>query len=342
MTRNSLTGIGLMILFFLVPGDPDSTALTAGAAADAPPLRVAHLGTLAHAPVLIARERGLFEAVVAPRKVEWRMFNAGPQLIEALFAREVDLAWVGPGPAVNGFARSKGEALRIVSGLAQGGAGLVVRRGSGITDAAALGGRRIATPQAGNTQDIALRHWLATHDLAPTEKGGNVQILPMPAADQLTLFQRGEIDGAWAVEPWLSRLVLEGPGELLLEESATWPDGRYATAVLIARPELLKAEPTLITSWLAAQESLLAWMAVHPDSARDDANAALKTLTGKGLSPAALASAWPRLVFTSDPARASIEEGARQAAGLGFLGRRSADLSTLFDLKPLESVTAHR
>jgi NitT/TauT family transport system substrate-binding protein len=343
MKRNVLNGIGLTFLLVLVFALWGEARGRTDRDRDSPaPLRVAHLGTLAHAPVLIARERQLFEQAVAPRTVAWRMFLAGPQLIEAWYAGEVDLAWVGPGPAVNGFSRSKGEALRIVSGLTQGGAGLVVRRGSGITDPAALSGRRIATPQAGNTQDLALRHWLTTQGLAPREKGGTVDVLPMPAADQLTLFARGEIDGAWAVEPWLSRLILEGPGELLLDESATWPDGRYATTVLIARPKLLAAEPALIERWLAAQESLLEWMRAHPDSAREEANAALAALTGKGLPKAALASAWGRLSFTSDPARESIEEGARQAAALGFLGRRPADIGTLFDLGPLRSVTTVR
>ncbi|HEX7878375.1 MAG TPA: ABC transporter substrate-binding protein [Candidatus Eisenbacteria bacterium] len=330
MTRNLMIPnlLAAFVFFLLALTNPTSGA-------DSRPIRVAHLGTLAHAPVLIARERQTFEKAVAPRPVEWKMFNAGPQLIEALFAREVDLAWVGPGPAVNGFARSNGEALRIISGLTQGGAGLVVRKGSGITDAAVLGGKRIATPQAGNTQDLALRHWLDTHALKPREKGGTVDILPMPAADQLTLFQRGEIDGAWAVEPWVTRLILEGPGELVLDEATIWPDGKYATTVLIARPELLRDEPALIATWLATQESLLTWMNANPEAARDEANAALAKLTGKGLPPAALASAWTRFTFTSDPARNSIETGARQAEALGFLGRRRVELAPIFALDPL-------
>lgn len=313
-----------------------------GRAAGPAPIRVAHLGTLAHAPVLIARERRLFEAAMAPRPVEWRMFNAGPQLIEALFARELDLAWVGPGPAVNGFARSGGEALRIVSGLTQGGAGLVARRGSGFSDPVRVAGRRIATPQTGNTQDLALRHWITTHGARPREAGGDVDILPMPAADQLTLFQRGEIDAAWAVEPWVSRLISEGPGELILDEATIWPDGRYATTVLIARPEFIRKESALLTRWLTVQEELLGWMASQPDSARDAANSALLNLTGKGLPPDLLASAWARLTFTSDPARASIEEGARQAAELGFLGRNRIEPAAVFSLELLKGLPGRR
>jgi len=335
--RHLAGGFLLIAASWLQPG-----MVVAGPPAPRPALRVAHLGTLAHAPVLIARERQLFEQIALPRRVEWTMFNSGPQIIEALFAREIDLAWVGPGPAVNGFARSNGEALRIISGLAQGGAGLVARRGSGFKDASQLAGRRIATPQTGNTQDLALRHWVKSHGLRPRDQGGAVDILPMPAADQLTLFKRGELDAAWAVEPWLSRLILEGPGDLLLDEAALWPGGCYATTVLIARPELIESDPTLITRWLTVQEELLSWMAAHSDSAREEANAALRHLTGKNLPPLPLASAWARLVFTSDPARASIEEGARQAADLGFLGRNRVTIDRLFALESLKSLPAPR
>ncbi len=300
-----------------------------------PPLRVAYLATLPHAPVLIARERQLFERAAFPHPVEWTMFNSGPQLIEALFARHVDLGWVGPGPAVNGFVRSNGEALRIISGLTQGGAGLVARRGSGLTDPARLAGRRIATPQTGNTQDLALRHWIQKQGLVPRDQGGDVDILSLPAADQLTLFQRGELDAAWAVEPWLSRLVQEGPGDLLLDEAALWPGGTYATTVLIARPELIVSDPALIRRWLGAQENLLTWMNTHPDSAREEANAALLQQTGKKLPDRTLQAAWSRLVFTSDPERASIEAGARRAGELGFLGRNRVDIGQIFALELL-------
>ena len=217
------------------------------------PLRVAHLPTLPHAPALVARERGDFEAAI-DRPIEWIVFPAGPAIIEALFAGEVDLAWIGPGPAVNGFVRSRGKALRLISGAATGGAGLVARRGSGFTDPKKLAGRNIATPQLGNTQDLALRHWITANGFRTADRGGDVTVTTIAAADQLSLFQRGRLDGAWAVEPWLSRLILEGPGELLLDEASLWPDSTYATTVLIARTELLDREPALVTTWLATQE----------------------------------------------------------------------------------------
>lgn len=162
------------------------------AAAGPAPIRIGHFPNLTHAPALLARSRGDFEKGFAPRKVEWHLFNAGPSAIEALFAGQLDLLYVGPGPAVNGFVKSAGREVRVVAGVTAGGAGLVVREGSGIADASQLAGRRVASPQAGNTQDIALRNFLLARGLGWTGRGGTVDIAPIPGAEQLTLFQKGK------------------------------------------------------------------------------------------------------------------------------------------------------
>src|ERR1035438_5998984 len=209
--------------------------LLAGRAASAQPegkvLRLGYFPNLTHAQALYARSTGAFEKVGA--RIQWAAFNAGPTAIEALFTDAVDATFVGPSPTINGYIKSKGDKFVVVAGSASGGAGLVVRGDSGITTAKDFGGKVIATPQLGNTQDIAARVWLSEQGYRLRERGGNVALVALSNADQLTMFKKREIDGAWTVEPWLARLEVEGGGTVFLEEKSLWPGGRYSTTHLI-------------------------------------------------------------------------------------------------------------
>lgn len=305
----------------------------------ATPIRVGYFPNLTHAQALLGRSTGRFDRALAPdATIEWVRFNAGPSVIEALFANRIDLAYVGPGPTVTGYVRSRGKALRVIAGSADGGAGLVVRRGGGIRRIEDLVSRRVATPQLGNTQDIALRHALRSAGLAPREQGGKVIVLPMANPDIRTLFLKGDLDAAWVPEPWVSLLIGQADGELLLDERTLWPDGRFVTANLVASTRFLAEHRDLALRFVAAHSVLTDWMVGHPGAAKRDVNEALRRETGKPMEEAILEAAWGRVRFTSDPLRASLEEGARRAYELGFLGGRPPDLRELYDLTLLDRV----
>ena len=182
-------------------------------------IRVGHFSNVTHAPALIARATQHFEARLGDGVlVEWKTFNAGPEAIEALFAGAIDILYVGPNPAVNGYVRSQGEALRILAGVARGGSGFVVRSDSGINQFEAIRGKRVSSPQKGNSQDVALHYWMRKKGLIPKTEGGDVEVFHIAGGDQITAFLKGQVDAAWTVEPWLTRLSAEASGRILFEE----------------------------------------------------------------------------------------------------------------------------
>jgi sulfonate transport system substrate-binding protein len=301
-------------------------------------VRVGYFPNITHSQALLGLARGDFQRALGPGVViQPVVFNAGPSVIEALFARRIDLAYVGPNPAINGFVQSKGQALRIVAGATSGGAALVVRPEAGIREPSDLAGKKLATPQLGNTQDVALRDYLAQHGLQPTERGGTVQVIPTQNPQILDLMRRGEIDGAWVPEPWASRLVVEGGGTVFLDERSLWPDGDFVTAHVIAAAPFLRDHPEWVRRWLAAHVEVTRWELAHPDSARDLLNREIETLTGKKLPPEVLAQAWDRLRPTWDPVSASLVRSADSAYTAGFL-KEKPDLTGIYDLTLVNEV----
>ena len=304
-------------------------------------VRLGYFANVSHAQAILGRANGAFEKSIGPDvPIEWTIFNAGPSVIEALFAGKIDIAYIGPSPAVNGFVKSGGEALRIVAGAASGGAAFVVREDSGIQTAQDIRGKKIASPQAGNTQDVALRAWIADQGLKLKEKGGDVQVLPIANADQVTLFARKEIDGAWTVEPWVSVLIQNG-GKLFLDEDKLWSQGKYATTVVIARNGYLDQKPAVVKNFLAAHLEVTRWIHDHPEEAKKILNAELEKLTRKMLPDSVMDTAFKRIRFTWEPMKASIERQAERAYQAGFLKARP-DLETLFDLKLLEELQSDK
>src|SRR5882762_2236334 len=302
-------------------------------------LRVGYFPNVTHAQALVGRANGQFEKTLGPGvRIEWKAFNAGPSAIEALFANAIDITYVGPNPAVTGYVRSQGAAVRVIAGAASGGASLVVRQGSGINSVADFHGKKVATPQQGNTQDVALRSWLRAKGMKPREKGGDVQILPISNADQLTLFLKGELDAAWAPEPWAARLVHEGGGKIFLDERDLWPNHQFVITDLIVSPKFLKEHPDLIKNFLRAHVELTDWIGKNPVQAKQIMNQQLQKETGKALSPEVLNDAFARLQVTYDPIRSSLLKSTQQAFDEGFLGRTQPDLSGLYDLTLLNEV----
>jgi NitT/TauT family transport system substrate-binding protein len=275
-------------------------------------------------------------------RIEWKSFNAGPSAIEALFAGAIDMTYIGPNPAISGYVRSGGEALHVVAGASSGGAALVVRNDSGISKATDFHGKKVASPQLGNTQDVALRAWLRTNGLKTTDKGGDVQVIPLANPDQLTLFLKKDLDAAWAPEPWATRLIREGTGRLFLDERTLWPNGQFVCANLIVNSKFLKEHPEIVKSWLRAHVELTDWISGNLPQAKKVLNQQIQKETGKALPDAVLDEAFGRLQVTYDPLRASLLTSAKSAFDAGFLGRQMPDLSNLYDLSLLNQVLAEK
>lgn len=336
--RNSLSRLwqmGLLIglmAFAVSCSSPDASGSS---------IRVGYFPNITHSQALIGVANGAFQQALGPNvKIDPKVFNAGPSEIEALFAGEIDLAYIGPNPAINGYVKSKGEALRIVAGATSGGAVLVVRSDSGITQASDFAGRRVATPELGNTQDVAMRYYLLSNNLTLQEKGGNIAVLPTQNAAILTLFLKGEIDAAWVPEPWGARLVQEGGGKILLDERTLWPGGKFVTAHVIASTKFLNAHADMVKKWLTAHVNLTQWIQANPGEAKKVANSEIARLTGKGLAPAVLDEAWQRMDVTYDPISSSLFVSADRAYQLGLLGKDKPDLSNIYDLRILNQVLA--
>jgi NitT/TauT family transport system substrate-binding protein len=326
MTRRGL--IATLLLLFSGAGALAQTVIHVGA-----------FPNITHSQAMVGKANGWFEKAMGPNvKIDWKSFNAGPSAIEALFAGAIDMTYIGPNPAISGYVRSNGEALRIVAGATSGGAALVVRNDSGIQKPEDFHGKKVASPQMGNTQDVALRAWLIAHGMKSKEKGGDVQVIPLANPDQLTLFVKKELDAAWAPEPWATRLIKEGNGRLFLDERALWPNGQFITAHLIVRTQFLKEHPELVKNWIRAHVELTDWINGHLPDAKKLLNQQIQKETGKALPDAVLEESFGRLQATYDPLRASLMMAAKSAFEAGFLGRTMPDLSSLYDLSLLNEV----
>jgi len=313
---------------------------TAGAASNV--LRIGYFPNLNHAQAVIGLENGDFQKTLGNDGivVEPHVFSAGPSVIEALFANQIDVAYIGPNPAINGYVVSDGKDLRIISGAASGGAVFVVRNDSGIKSPKDFAGKKFASPQLGNTQDIALRKYLLDNGYKTTDNGGNVTVTPVANPDILTLFLKKQLDGAWVPEPWGARLVKEANGRIFLDERSLWPDGRFVTANIAASTDYLKNNPDVIEKLLAAHVNETIWMNNHKDDAIKAFNTELKKLTGKTIAEDELRQAWSRMDFTYDPLKISLFRSANNAYDLGFLakGKPRPDLLGIFDLTRLDQV----
>jgi NitT/TauT family transport system substrate-binding protein len=320
-----------------------TTAVSVWSQGPAATLRVGAFPNITHAQAMVGKANGWFEKAMGPQvKVEWSSFNAGPSAIEALFAGAIDMTYVGPNPAINGYVRSNGEALRVVAGAASGGAALIVRNDSGINRPEDFHGKRVASPQFGNTQDVALRNWLKNHGMKSNDKGGDVQIIPMANPDQLTLFLKKELDAAWAPEPWATRLIHDGNGRLFVDERTLWPNGEFVISLLVVNTKFLKAHPDLVKSWIRAHVDLTDWVVAHQPEAKKLLNQQIQTETGKSLPPVILDEAFSRMQVTYDPLHSALTTAAQQAFDGGFLGRQKPDLSALYDLSLLNQVLAEK
>jgi sulfonate transport system substrate-binding protein len=299
-------------------------------------LRLGHFPNVTHAQALVGRATGEFERTLGV-PVQWTLFNAGPSAVEAMFASAVDAVYIGPNPAINGHIRSRGVSFAIVAGAASGGAALVVRGDAGIASDADFHGKTVATPQLGNTQDVAARLWFAERGLVSRDKGGDLTILPLANPDQLLMFAKREIHAAWTVEPWVSRLELEGGGRVYLEEKDRWPDGRYPTAVLVVRREYLRNRPEVVKKLLAAHVEATQRLNADPEASARLISEEIKRETSAAMPLPIVRSALRRVEFSWEPLPQALAKAAADAFRVGFLPA-DPDLSGIWELRPLREV----
>ncbi|HEY3687253.1 MAG TPA: ABC transporter substrate-binding protein [Streptosporangiaceae bacterium] len=304
--------------------------------ASATTVRLGFFPNLTHASALVGVQKGYFaKALGSGAKLKTATFNAGPAAVQALFSGAVDATYVGPNPAINAWQQSHGKAVKIISGAASGGVSLVVK--PGIKSAADLRGKKVATPQLGNTQDVALRYWLKGKGLkTDPQGGGDVHVTPMDNSQTVRSFISGDIAGAWVPEPYASRLLIEGKGKQLVDESSLWPGGKFVITHLLVRTDFLKEHPDQVKALLQGQVQANDFINKHPADAATSVNSELKALSGKTLKPDVLKAAMKHVQFTDDPIASSLKTSADHAVQVGLL--KPIDLNGIYDLGPLNDV----
>lgn len=345
MLRNKERTVGVSIRRAVLAAVLVIVAITAGysstgrqaAQAAQPAIRVGYFPNITHAQAVLGFGSGIFAHELAGVNVQGKVFNAGPDEMNALFAGAIDIGYIGPGPAINGYVRSHGG-LYIVAGAAGGGSLLVARAKSGIKTVKDLAGKRVAVPQLGNTQDILLRALLGDAGLKPSESGGSVRIIAVQNPDTLTLFQRGDLDAALVPEPWGSRLVATTGADIVLDWQQIYGGTTPATVIIVAAP-FLKAHPDLVVRFLRVHAQLTRQLQaahLHPGASGVAAalNGQIKVLTGKALATGVLESALGRTTFSTAIDQATLNRFAGFSVTAGYL-RKSSSIAGLVDSWPL-------
>ncbi|HUP74153.1 MAG TPA: ABC transporter substrate-binding protein [Acidimicrobiales bacterium] len=317
-------------------GVAGSTTVGGAAMAEATTtVRLGYFPNVTHASAIVGVEMGLLAEKLGANKLETKILKAGPDAVTAILAGAIDAAYIGPNPAINAFAQSNGEAIRIVSGATSAGAFLVVK--PEINSAADLKGKKVATPQLGNTQDVALRYWLKQQGFKTDAQGGGyVSVVPQDNGQTLETFKSGAVHGAWVPEPWGTRIIQEGGGKILLEEGTLWPDGQFVTTHLIVSIKFLNNHPDAVKRLIEGQIAANDFIAKRPDDAKKVVNEGITKYTGKGIAPVIIDAAWKNLTFTNDPIASSLIASARHAEEVGLL--KPTKLDGIYDLTMLNAV----
>jgi len=328
MKTRSLVSAGIVGIILLSLA---AIALNSGNTIHENKIRIAFFPNIGHAIPIVGMEKGFFAKSIGDEiKIETRIFDSGPQTIESLYANSIDLAYVGPGPAINGFLNSNNHNVKILAGAASGGASFVVHPLSEIKSVSDFAGKKIAAPQIGNTQDVSLRNYLSENGLKTAEKGGSVVVYNIPNPDIYTLFVKGDIDGAWVAEPWATILETELGGKRLFHEEELWPNNEFASVLLIANVDYVEKNHKLVSKLLASHHETADWINENPTETRIIFNHFLKSHLGQSLSDEIVDVALSNLVITADPTLDSVYSFAEKADRLGYLGRNGYDLSGIF------------
>ncbi|QES47795.1 sulfate ABC transporter substrate-binding protein [Streptomyces venezuelae] len=316
--------------------DKTNVAATGGKKLSADAVRIGYFPNLTHATALVGLQEGLIAKELGDTKIKPQAFNAGPSEIEALNGGSLDIGFIGPSPSINGYVKSKGQNLRIISGSASGGVKLVVNPDK-IKTLDDLKGKKIATPQKGNTQDVAFLNWIAEKGWKVDPESGKGDVSVVRTDNKVTpdAFKQGSIDGAWVPEPTASKLVSEG-AKVLLDETELWPDKKFVITNVIVSQKFLKEHPDVVEAVLAGTVKTNEWINANPDKAKASANAALKAETGKELAPAVIDPAWPSIAITDDPLATTLKTQADYAVKAKLI--EQPDLNGIYDLTLLNKV----
>ena len=323
----AVVAAGALLLGAAACGSDSKASDTPVKGGTATELRLGYFANVTHASAVYGVAKGTFQTELGSTKLKPVVFNAGPAAIEALRGGSLDAAFLGPNPAINGFTQTDGKLLRIVAGTTSGGASLVVK--PEITDVAQLKGKTIATPQLGNTQDVAAKAYFKS-------KGVDVKVLNQENSQTLDTFKKGDIDGGWVPEPWASRLVLDGGGKVLVNEKDLWPGGQFVTTHLVVTQKFLKAYPDTVKALLKGLLVATDTVATKSQDVQDAVNAQIKTDTGKSLKPEVLKAAFDNLTPTVDPIASSLKTSAANAVSVGV--SKQADLKGIYDLSILNEL----
>jgi NitT/TauT family transport system substrate-binding protein len=316
---------------------PAPTTTTTAKPAEHVTLRLGYFPNVTHAAAIAGVEKGIFADKLGPNvTLQTSIFNAGSAATEALFSGAIDATYIGPSPTINGWVKSKGAALKIIAGATSGGAALVVK--PNINSAADLKGQKIATPQLGNTQDVAARAWLLTQGLkTDTQGGGDVHIVPQDNAQTLTAFESGAIAGAWVPEPWATRLVQVGGGMVLVDERSLWPAGQFVSTELIVSQSFLSAHPDVVQRLLEGHIAATDWINQNPGAAQDVVNGGIAKVTGQAMNPDTIRASWSQMSFTFDPLASTMSKEADNAKSVGLLPG-TVNLDGIYDLSILNQL----
>ncbi|MEU3741393.1 MULTISPECIES: aliphatic sulfonate ABC transporter substrate-binding protein [unclassified Streptomyces] len=299
-------------------------------------VKIGYFPNLTHATALVGDQEGLFQKELGATEAKYTQFNAGPSEIEALNSKSIDIGWIGPSPSINGYTKSQGKNLRIIGGSASGGVKLVVnpKKIKSLDD---VKGKKIATPQLGNTQDVAFLNWVKEKGWKVDAESGKGDVSVVRTDNKITpdAYKSGSIDGAWVPEPTASKLVAEG-GKAILDESDLWPDKKFVITNIIVSQSFLKEHPKVVEAVLRGSVKTNQWIKDNPDKAKASANAALKEASGKELPAKVIDPAWKSIQTTDDPLAATLDSEAKHAVKAGLLDK--PNLKGIYDLKPLNKV----
>lgn len=320
----------------------NNAAAPAAGTTPAAELKLGYFGNITHGPALVGVNKGFIARNLGQTRLSTQVFNAGPAAIEALNAGAIDATYIGPNPAINSYVKSQGESISIIAGAASGGAQLVVRQD--ITSAAQLAGKKLATPQLGGTQDVALRAWLGKQGYKTSpDGGGDVTINPTENAQTLKLFQDGKLDGAWLPEPWASRLVLQAGAKVLVDERDLWDGalsgkpGEFPTTVLIVNKKFAAGHPDTVKALLRGHVESVEWLKAAPAAEKASVlNTALKDSGGAALPADVVDRSLQNIIFTVDPLAGTYQKLLQDGVDAGTTKR--ADINGIFDLTALNSV----
>jgi NitT/TauT family transport system substrate-binding protein len=332
--------IAVALAALLLPG---CAAASASSPQALDQVNIGYFPNLTHAPGLVADAEGKFTERFGKLnvKVNTKSFNAGPDVIQAILSGSLDISYIGPNPTVTAYIQSHSDGIRVIAGSTSGGASLVVK--SGITSVDQLRGKKLATPQLGNTQDIALRYWLKENGLNATQDGGgDVSIQPQQNSAAVQAFTAGSIDGAWVPEPFATRLVNAG-GTVLVDEKTLWPDGKFVTTNVIARTAFVQQHPDAVRAFIDAHLDALDEIKGNPAAAQAAAGAQIKRITEQEIPADVLKASWANLEFTADPLASTLKTSADHAAAVGLLPDKPSDgFAKLWDVNVLNEALAAR